>query len=178
MFGLLLLVPAAADPPDASGPYVIRYDESGLGDSMPVWFADEDAGLSMTIGIDNVEFCNGNVVTDVWRIQDIAVPEDANRVNRTLTGRDVRASVWPFTVFDCNLFLTVEPVAVGLVDVKLTDIDVYVFLNPDNYNHNAFGFRAHGLFGRGNPVVGVQNCVWDGNDGTTMRCVSKIQTKR
>jgi len=86
-------------------------------------------------------------------------------------------SVWPFTAFDCDLFTTIDPVGTGTVDVRLTDNDVNIFLNPDSYNWNAFGFRAHGQFGRGIPVVGRQNCLWDGQHDDTFRCVTKIAIK-
>jgi len=77
-------------------------------------------------------------------LQRIDVPEDANRVNDLLHGDDLTTSVWPFTDFDCGLFLTTTPLATGTVDVRNTDNDFFVFLNPDNKNHNAFGFTAQG----------------------------------
>lgn len=164
--------PVGAEPPEQSGPYVFRH-----GDVYGLFFADSYEGLSMTIGVDPVEFCAGNTNFDFVRVQDITVPEDATRINRTVTGLDLRAAIWPFTAPDCALFTTVQPVGEGTVDVKHTDNDVTVFLNPDNYNYNTYGFRAHGLFGAGHPVLGRQNCLWDGNDVGTIRCVTKIAIK-
>lgn len=162
--------------PDNPGPIVMRSEVT-----FAVFYVDAKAGVSAIHGADIIEFCGGTIDFDLVDLQRIDVPEDANRVNDILQGDDVRTSVWPFTVFDCNLFTTVTPLATGTADVRLTDNDVFVFLNPESVNHNAFGFRAHGKLedsaGETVNFSGHCNCVWDGNDIDTLKCNDKINVK-
>jgi hypothetical protein len=70
------------------------------------------AGVSITVGIDTIGFYNGRFDLDLVSVKEIAIPEDANRINQQISGT-VQADVWPFTFFDCDLFLTVPPLATG-----------------------------------------------------------------
>jgi len=173
LVALVAAIPALADPPPSSGPNVVRFE-----DTFAVFYSDARKGLSVTIGADVVEDCNGNFEPELVSIQEIRVPEDANRIIGILKGDDLMTTVWPFTDFDCGLFTTEEPVATGTSDLVLTDNDVLVFLTPDNVNWNAFGFTAHGLLtaqdGSDVRFNGVQRCIWDGNNDATFRCVERI----
>jgi hypothetical protein len=157
-------VSLAKGPPASSGPIVIRTETA-----FAVFYADPGAGISAVHGADMDEFCNGIVDFDIVKLQEIDVPEDANRIISLVHGHDVRTSVWPFTDFDCDLFTTTTPLATGTVDMVSTDNDVVVFLNPDNVNHNAFGWAAHGkLVGPNGEELnfsGHSKTVWDGIPG-------------
>ena len=164
-----------SNPPAASGPNVIRFN-----DDFAVFNIDTRNGLSAVLGADPNEFCNGIVNFDTVSYLEVDVPEDANRISQKLSGH-VQASVWPFTVFDCTLFSTVPPLATGMAKVKGTDNDLFVFLNPDNVNANAFGYNAHGALtdqsGNRRNFNLVFRAVWDGNDPSTFRIVELIQLK-
>ena len=169
---MLFSMPASSNPPATSGPIVIRFD-----DAFAMFDVDTNAGISSILGADPNEFCIGIIDFDTVSFMDVDVPEDANRISEKLSGH-VRASVWPFTVFDCNLFLTVPPLATGMAKVKGTDNDLVVFLNPDNVNANAFGYNAHGkLFdqsGSAKQFSLVFRGVWDGNDPSTLKVLTMI----
>ena len=173
LVALIAAIPALADPPSSSGPNVVRFE-----DTFAVFYSDARTGLSVTIGADVVEDCNGNFEPELVSIQEIHVPEDANRIISILHGDDLMTTVWPFTDFNCDLFTTEEPVATGTSDLVLTDNDLLVFLTPDNVNWNAFGFTAHGLLtaqdGSDVHFNGVQRCRWDGNNDATFGCVERI----
>jgi hypothetical protein len=177
LVALIAAIPAFADPPASSGPIVVRFELDGE-DGVGFFYADERKGLSVTIGVDVVADCNGTFDADLVSIQEIHVPEDANRIISLLNGDDLTTTVWPFTEFDCGLFTTIEPVATGTSDLVLTDNDLDVGLTPDNVNWNAFGFTAHGLLtaqdGSDVHFNGVERCVWDGNNGATFSCVERI----
>lgn len=166
----------AKGPPASSGPIVIRSQTL-----FAVFFIDSDKGISASIGADPVEFCNGIVNFDIVELQEISVPEDANRLIDLIKGSNVTASVWPFATFDCDLFATTTPLATGTVKLVNTDNDLLVFLNPDNRNANAFGFTAQGKLTRPDGSQanfnGVSKCVWDGNDINSLKCVDKINLK-
>lgn len=171
--GLAMGMPAAADPPANSGPIVIRTDDEAA------WFLpEEEAGMSVALGWDPLEFCGGTVEFDVLSLQEISVPEDANRLIDLLKG-EVRTSVWPFIVFDCGLFTTVEPLATGYSDLVSTDNDLRVFLNPDNINANAFGLVAHGALydadGDRKQFSFMDRLVWDGVDSDSLKFTTKIK---
>ena len=116
-------------------------------------------------------------ITETYHSKVIRL-EDANRIMQLIQGTDVRTSVWPFTTFDCSLFQNTPPLAEGFVDLVNTDNDLLVFLNPNNVNHNAFGFTAHGQLNGPNgeqmQFGGVFRSVWDGNDPSTLREVIRI----
>jgi hypothetical protein len=176
LVALVTAIPALADPPPSSGLKVVRYD--GI---VYLHTVDYKNGLSAIVGADIVEFCNTYSGFDLVSIQDIHVPEDANRIVEIAHGDDVTTSVWQFTDFDCGLFTTQEPVATGTTDVVSTDNDLDVYNNPDHVNWNAFGFTAHGLLaapdGGAKQMNGVSRCVWDGVDSDSGSCVGWINLK-
>ena len=124
----------AADPPPTSGA-VIR-DEVVIG----VTWADFDSGLRVILGADIVEFCNGIVDFDIVWSQDVEPPVGEDWVIERLYG-EVRAQVFDFVDFDCELFLNNEPIAAGYVMLNATDNDL---LQGGPPNANAWGFMAHG----------------------------------
>ena len=180
LFLLSLSAPVISDPPAQSGPIVIRYEGAPFfsGGILPIWIPDMKSGMSITLGIDNISFCQGGFDLDTVSIKEILIPEDANRINQQLSG-SVQASVWPFTVFDCDLFLTVPPLATGYADIQATDNDLLVFNNPENVNHNAFGITAHGklqdVWGATKQMSFVYRGNWDGNDDATLKEVINIK---
>lgn len=151
--------------PDA-GPIIVRGQTV-----FAVFWVDPKREISAVVGVDIVEFCSGVIDFDLSDFQDHIPPGDATRIMEIVQGDDVRASAWPFDFFDCDLFLSETPLAEGLVDLRSTDNDLLVFLDPENRNHNAFGFNVHGAFN------GHERCVWDGNDGETLKCNSSIIVK-
>lgn len=177
---LSISAPVISDPPAQSGPIVIRYEGAPFfsGGILPLWIPDMKSGMSITLGIDNIDFCLGGFNLDTVSIKEIDIPEDANRINQQLSG-SVQAAVWPFTVFECDLFLTVPPLATGYADIQATDNDLLVFLNPDNVNHNAFGISAHGklqdMWGATKQMSFTYRVNWDGNDDSTFKEVIKVK---
>lgn len=125
-----------ADPPSESGPNVIRYD-AGVG----LFFIDPDAGTSVVMGGNVAEFCQGGGL-DVVSVMRVNVPQDTDRIKRLISG-NVQASVWPFTTFDCNLYITTLPTAEGMVHLRNNDNDLVSFLR-DNNNINSYGWKANG----------------------------------
>lgn len=179
--GLTISAPVISDPPDQSGPIVFRFE--GFTPSIPIWVPDMKRGISASLGIDTIDFCTTFTFDTVEpvSIKNILVPEDPNRVNEQISGY-VLAQVWPFTVFDCAMFLSVPPLATGYVKVNGTDNDLFVFNNPDNVNHNAFGITAHGdvvdLTGDMRKFSFAYRANWDGNDPTSFNEVFKVQLKQ
>jgi hypothetical protein len=159
--------------PTNPGPNIVR--SQGI---YVIGWADFQEGISAWAGIDIAQWCRDGTGFDVSDIQDINVPEDANRISELVHGNDVTTSVWPFTGFDCDLFTTVTPLATGTSDFRSTDNDLNTFLNPDSKNANAFGFNAHGKLtdASGSRVnfSGHSRCVWDGVDFDTIKCKDKI----
>lgn len=177
---LPLSSPVFADPPAQSGPVVIRYEGTVFPFGIPpIFIPDMKSGMSITVGIDTIGFCNGVFDLDLLSVKEIAIPEDANRINQQVSGT-VRADVWPFTVFDCDLFLTVPPLASGYVDVRGTDNDLFVFLNPEN-NRNAFGLTGHGklqdMWGNTRNTSFTYRVSWDGIDFDAGTEVVKVKLK-
>ena len=136
--GLVCLIGVAnAEPPSESG-IVTRGDrEFGF------FAVDEKEGISAVLGIDPVALCSGTGEFEVISYADKAVQNDLRSVR---VGRgEVYASVWPFTVFDCNLFLTEMPLAFGMARLVDRDNDYFGLEQCDEkQNINSFGHQAHG----------------------------------
>jgi hypothetical protein len=134
-------------------------------DVYAVFWADATTGLSVTFGVDNLEFCSGVIDFDFVPVKDANLA--SGRVVRLQTGM-TRASVWGFTTFDCALFTTEEPVASGEAKVQYTDNDVYHWLGS-GHNKNAFTFKGTGTLtdADGNPVTLKAHLltVWDFSTG-------------
>ena len=124
----------SAGPPPASG--VVIRDEVEVG----LTWVDFDSGLRVILGADIVEFCSGIVDFDVVYRQSVEPPIGENWVIERLHG-EVRALVFDFLDFDCELFLNNEPIAAGYAMLTATDNDLNVAGPP---NANAWGYMAHG----------------------------------
>ena len=126
---------AVADPPEASG-IVLRGDDTWA----LVYF--DDSGTKLVVyGADMVEYCQGIVDFDIWQYADKYLPID--EVVATITkGDGVRTTVWPFAVFDCNLFLNVPPLATGPSDVVYTDNNFYW---DESDRAMSWNLSAHGV---------------------------------
>lgn len=147
-----------------AGPRIIRGDDMEVG-----WFlTDVRRGISAAIGVDVREFCLGNFELALVDFQHVYIPRENLRIKAIEHGDDLPASAWPFTYWDCGRFLTETPLAEGTVDYRFTDNDVETWMFPDTKNKNAFGWRVHGAFNA------VSNCVWDGYDMDTIKCVDRI----
>lgn len=136
--GLVCLVGVAnAEPPSESG-IVTREDRE-----FAVFDVDEKAGISSVLGVDPVAFCSGTGEFEFVSYADKAVQNDLRSVR---VGRgEVTASVWPFTVFDCSLFLTEMPLASGIAKLVDRDNDYFGLERCDEkQNINSFGYQAHG----------------------------------
>ncbi len=157
-------IPVQAEPPDSSG-IVTRGDGALL-----YWAFDAEVGASVFLGADPLELCVGVIELDVIDLQEIDVPDDRNRFLEMLRG-EVTTSVWPFVITgpaECPKFFTTEPLATGVSDVVWTDNDARIFANPDNRNHNAFGFAARGTLigpdGEELRFSAHERITWDGHD--------------
>ncbi len=128
---------AFADPPTNSG-VVTRGDFA-----FATFDVDASAGISSILGADPVEFCSGPFDFDFITFADKIV-QNGLRLN-TIGRGHVTASVWPFTVFDCDLFLTIPPLATGTAKVVNNDNDLFgnAFCDEKN-NINSFGWQGHG----------------------------------
>ena len=130
-----------SNAPANSGPIVTRDQRN-----FAVFYVDTKTGISAVHGADIVDFCKPPIGTtaDLLDRQRVFLPNEAAAVNDLLQGSDMTTSVWPFTVFDCNAFLTTTPLATGTVDIVNTDNDFFAFLRSSPARANAFGFNANG----------------------------------
>ncbi|MGD2078826.1 MAG: hypothetical protein PVH18_10605 [Chloroflexota bacterium] len=169
---LTAAIPAFADPPPASGPIIVRTQETGA-----FHYFDARTGLGIIVGADVSEFCSGVVDFDPVNVQNIDVPSDANRLVQTYESDAVTVSVWPFPQFDCDLFTTSDPVASGTVSLQGADNDVYPG-NSSGENWNAWGFAAHGQLsqsdGSSAQLSTLLRCTWDGETGASNVCVTNV----
>ena len=118
----------------ASAGIVLRYETP-----FAVSWADPESGLRATVGFDTDEYCANIIDFDIVAVQDVDLP--TGRLLGPVQGDDMQTAVWPFTAFDCALFTTVEPLATGVSEFRLTDNDVFgTVVN----NANAWGWRTHG----------------------------------
>ncbi len=128
---------ALAEPPASSG--VVTRDSYNGG-----WVdVDMNAGMLSVLGFDIVQWCTDGAPFDVISYSDKLV-QSGLRLN-TLEKAELTASVWPFTVFDCELFTSIPPLATGLASYRLHDNDLFgnEFCEEKN-NANAFGRKANG----------------------------------
>jgi hypothetical protein len=153
---------ALADPPENSG-VVSRGVYQGA------WVdIDTDSGLLSVLGVDIFQWCTDGAPFEFISYSDKQVQNELRIV--TLEKAELTASVWPFTVFDCDLFTTVPPLATGLASYQLHDNDLFgpVFCEEKN-NANAFGRKAKGtLYTAGGEMVqfklhswGIYDCETD-----------------
>ena len=129
---------AFADPPTNSG--VVTRDDLDFGR----FDVDASAGISSILGFDVVAFCSDTEVENEVITYAEKFVQSGLRLNRMGKG-PVTASVWPFTRFDCDLFLTIDPLATGTAKVVDRDNDLFGNLLCDEKNNiNSFGWQAHG----------------------------------
>ena len=133
----LLFGIALAEPPATSG-IVTRDSYNGARVDI-----DMNSGLLSVVGVDIVQWCTDDAPFDVIYFSDKDL-QDGFRLN-TLEKGYLTASVWPFTVFSCELFTTVQPLATGMAKYRMHDND---FFGPrfceEKNNANAFGTKANG----------------------------------
>ena len=134
-------VEAVSGPPAQSGPYVVRFD-----DVYALWFIDVERNLGVIIGDDIVEFCSSGIPDfEIVSIMDVNLPNDQAAVIDIMWGQHMTASVWPFTTFNCDLFLNTPPLATGYVNFRYTDNDLYAWMHEDPKRMNSYGITANGL---------------------------------
>jgi hypothetical protein len=128
---------AFAEPPASSGIVTRGSYETGWVD------IDTHSGLLSIVGVDIVQWCTDGAPFDTFYYKDKDL-QDGFRLN-TVEQAYVQASVWPITVFDCELFTTVQPLATGMAYFRSHDNDLFGprFCEEKN-NANAFGRRANG----------------------------------
>lgn len=165
---LLVCSLGAADPPEESG-IVMRGDAP-----MALFYIDDSGTKSVVYGADIVEYCLGTVDFDIWQYKDKYLPID-DVVATLMKGEEIRTSVWPFGVFDCNLFLSVPPLAVGTSKLVLTDNNLYAL---ETNRANSWSLSAHGiLLDAMDDEWGFQHnfhCVWKDD---RIKCQSKIRLR-
>ena len=132
---LLCSGPVSSDPPAATG--VVTREEVEVAH----FWVDFDTELLIVVGADIVEFCDGIIDWDVVYGQYVQPPTDDEWLMEMRKG-EVRAQVFDFVDFDCDLFLTNEPLASGMVQLITTDNDVWQSGKP---NANAWGYMASGF---------------------------------
>lgn len=179
--------PSLADPPDTSGPYVVRFEDIG-------WFFYVDNGLVAIHGADFAGTClygEEAFYTDLWQIQAIDNPADLDLWVGLVKGDDIATWIypWSFFVFDqfgeldwpatCPSILTFGPIASGTADIVRTDNDVFTDARLKRQRYNAHKLSAHGMLESqsGDRVVfsGGFNCVWNGNLADPWeRCKNRI----
>lgn len=164
-------------PPPSSGPNVSRYEGS-----FTLFFVDPETGVSAYFGGDLVALCSGDPEGFApVAIQEVNVPEDANRFMQLVKARDVPASLWDPAPANCAEVLAGSPVATGYGDFVSNDNDVLIFLNPESKNANAFGGNARAVMetpgGETLRVNAHWRCRWDGNDPATITCTEKVNVQ-
>jgi hypothetical protein len=151
---------AQADPPPVSG--VVTRGEIDYG----VTWVDENKGLRILIGLDVRDYCNGSDDFAIVSFQDIDLTDE--RFVEIVKGDDHPADVYPFLEFDCDRFLSEDPVGLGTVDYVGTDNDT-PGTSPDETNANAWGWSAHGTLtapdGTSLNVSGHLRLVFSNNGG-------------
>lgn len=123
----------SGNAPAMSGPFVIRTETA-----FTIQTLDFGRGLQALQGADIIEFCGGTIDFDLADLQRINNPHGV--LMDLVKGADLTTSVWPFLAFDCGLFTTTDPLAVGLSSIILNDNDFDV----SGSRTNSFGWRSHG----------------------------------
>ena len=122
-----------ADAPAVSG--IVMRGETPVG----LTWADPDKGTRIVTGADIYEFCTGPTDFRLVAFQDVAVSDD--QTVRLFQGEDLWTGVFPFTAFDCGLFLSTDPVGIGLADLIGTDNDLGGYSGT---NTNTWGWSVTG----------------------------------
>ena len=170
--------------PDNGNPRIVRF-----GDRIGFLLIDAEANLfSLQAGTDRQFGCvNPPTYMTFHDVQQILLnPNDplAAAIHELRILKDAYLAVYqgPFPgvpISDCA-DLASRKLAEGFGSFRNTDNDLVPFLR-DHHNFNAFGFVAQGTLervggGRAH-YNGVSKCVWDGTDGTSLRCKDLINLK-
>jgi hypothetical protein len=166
---MLLSAAAPASPPAQSG-VVTREDVPDAG-----FIVDHKAGLLTVVGIDPVEFCMGMGDFDLLTFMTVDVQSDPERIALFAKG-EMRASVWDFVEFNCDLFEVAQPLATGMAMIQSTDNDFNIASTP---NSNAYGFSARGMLiatdtGKRMHLNAVYRAIWDKDAGEALVKNSKV----
>ena len=152
-----------ANAPEQSGPYLFRFEEI-----FAILLIDLEKGISVTMGVDEIAFCNGEVFWDFAMTQFIDIPNDELRAialqqDETYT-----------EVFDgayaggdlCDFFTNTPILAEGMSKFIYNDNDV--FYSDATNNTNSWGFRCHGRLmnqdGEMKNLSASYHEVWDKQD--------------
>ena len=101
-------------------------------------WADPKTGMRLSVGYDPVADCSGDFEPLSWlSFQALDLP---SRLGLLELGT-AQASVWGFTEYDCDLFSSEQPLAIGEAHFRYTDNDF--FWSGEN-NANAWGFLVNG----------------------------------
>jgi hypothetical protein len=128
-----------SNAPDFSG-IVTRGEHTTL-----VTWIDPEKGWRVGIGADPTEICVGIFDYELRQVQNVNLQDE--RIKRLSHGDDMYTTVWDFTAFDCTRFLTEDPLASGVSDVRNTDNDLDGIQSGENHA-NAWGWSAHGILTR------------------------------
>jgi len=181
LVSMFIVTPLIADPPDNSGPNVVRYETFG-------WYFYYDKGMVAIHGADWPMLCEGGFPwTDLWRVKEIENPADTDLIMSLVKGDDVDTWIYPewFIVFDqngdidfdatCENALSIPPIAAGTMDIIVTDNDI--FGNLPHNRRNAWHMSAHGVLSSPSGDRMICNsgfkCVWDSDDGW-LKCKDRI----
>ena len=132
---------AFAGPPSSSGVVVRRSSEA----PRIWWYSDDARGLGLAVGSDVVADCSEEPLELILLSFSDKDIQDGLRLVALRKAEDVGASVWSFTEFDCDKFLTELPLATGEVDRSVHDNDFFGnrYCEVKN-NMNAFSHSIHG----------------------------------
>jgi hypothetical protein len=167
------------------GAWIFRYESN-----LAFWFTDEEAGLVLTLGLnDPWTFCS-DFEGESFSFKDIYLPNsdpDLRRILEQMKGKDITAKIWQVDPWPlvynsfCTFFGPItpfEPMAVGIANFSYKDNDVLAW-DQDNNNSNAFGYKANGtLVGQDGKVYKlnlIYNVIWDGDDFSKYKEVYKLQ---
>lgn len=165
---------ATADPPESSG---IVWRE---GVAIAWIFRDFDSGLSVVLGTDPVELCNGTLDFDIVYYSDKYLPP--LRLS-TLGKGELTTTVWDYTgQFDCDYFLSgVLPLATGLSKYRSVDNDLFILHDCQLNNMNPVSRAAHGTlyspYGEKNQFQFILHEVYDCDTDTSTLLVNRISLR-
>jgi len=159
--------------PEQSGPYLFRGDDIGA-----FLYVDVEKGISVTLAIDHVAFCNGDPVGSLTPIQFIDVPSNELRAI-LLAQADLYTEVFDDAYVGgdlCDFFTNTLILAKGMSQFVYTDNDVF---GTGGNNTNIWGSHFHGQLlnqeGESKNLSGRHHNLWDKKDRETS--VTSIRLK-
>lgn len=165
------------------GAWIIRYEA----DYWFYFFYDEDAGLALTLGINDIsKFCNDEGGFDIDYVKELYLPNADPNLRRMIDlekAHDYTAMIWqtnsaPDPNNLGNLICEQQPMASGPVKFLARDNDWYAWIQ-DNKNSDSYGFKANGTLesqeGKFYNLNFVYHFMWDGKSGERQNEVFKIQ---